>query len=167
MVELSQWLTVLANIGVVIGIGFLAYEIRQNTKASHAQTREAVLAATQAELQAVRDDPNLVKCIIKEDPLTADEQIKLFTWLVSALRVREFSWLQRKHGVIDEAQWNSELAVTIAILQAPRVRKWWTSVGHRTVSDEFRAFVEEKMQTVPQSNGIYDEQTRWANDPPD
>lgn len=167
MEDFNLWIGLLANVGVVAGIAFLAYEIRQNTKASHAQTREAILVATQAELQAVRDDPNLVKCIIKEEPLTADEQIKLFTWLVSALRVREFSWLQRKDGIIDEAQWKSELAVTLAILQAPRVRKWWRDLGHMTVSDEFGGFIDEKIRAVPESNGIYDAQTRWANEPAD
>ncbi len=164
MDKLNQWLALLANFGVLVGIGFLAYEIRQNTQATHAQTREAVLAATQAELQAVRDDPNLIHSIVKDGPLTADEQIKLYTWLVSALRVREFSWLQRQDGVIDESQWNSELAVTLAILQAPRVRQWWSSVGNKTVSEEFRNFIEEQIRDLPVSNGIYDEQMRWANE---
>jgi hypothetical protein len=164
MNKLNQWLTLLANVGVLIGIGFLAYEIRQNTQATHAQTREAVLAATQAELQAVRDDPNLIHSIVKAGSLTPDEQIKLYTWLVAALRVREFSWLQRQDGIIDDAQWNSELAVTMAILQAPRVRRWWNSVGKKTVSDEFRSFIEERLRELPESNGIYDEQMRWANE---
>ena len=164
MDELNQWLMLLANIGVLIGIGFLAYEIRQNTKATHAQTREAVLSATQAELQAVRDDPNLIHSIVKEEALSPDEQIKLYTWLVSALRVREFSWLQRRDGVIDEAQWRSELAVTLAILQAPRVRQWWDSVGNKTVSEDFRAFIDEQILEVPVSNGIYEAQMQWADE---
>ena len=164
MHKLNQWLTLLANLGVLVGIVFLAYEIRQNTEAVHAQTREAVLAATQAELQAVRDDPNLIHSIIKDEPLNADEQIKLYTWLVSALRVREFSWLQRQSGTIDDAQWGSELAVTVAILQAPRVRLWWERVGHKTVSDEFAGYVTALMQDQPASDGIYVEQTQWADE---
>ena len=163
--KLNQWLTLIANLGVLIGIVFLAYEIRQNTDALHAQTREAVLAATQTELQAVREDPNLVLSIIKEEPLSVVEQIKLYTWLVSALRVREFSWLQRQNGTIDEAQWQSELAVTVAILQAPRVRLWWDKVGQKTVSPQFSAFVNDIMKDRPASNGIYQEQTNWANPP--
>ena len=51
MDRLNQWMTLAANVGVLIGIIFLAYEIRQNTDAVHAQTREAILAAGQAELQ--------------------------------------------------------------------------------------------------------------------
>ena len=86
MDRLNQWLTLFANIGVLVGIGFLAYEIRLNTQATHAQTREAVLAATEAELQAVRDDPNLIHSIVKTEALTPDEQIRLYTWLVYFLR---------------------------------------------------------------------------------
>ena len=52
----------------------------------------------------------------------------------------------------------------MAILQAPRVRRWWNSVGKKTVSDEFRSFIEERLRELPESNGIYDEQMRWANE---
>jgi hypothetical protein len=164
MDKLNKWLTLLANIGVLFGIGFLAYEIRQNTVATHAQTRESILSATQTELEAIREDPNLIHSIIKEERLTADEQIKLYVWLVSALRIREFSWLQWKSGIIDEAQWETELAVTVAILQAPRVRLWWSTLGHKTVSEDFSAFVNVQIMDIPASNGIYEEQTKWAND---
>lgn len=166
MDKVNQWMTLAANVGVIVGIIFLAYEIRQNTDAVHAQTREAILAAGQAELQAVRSDPNLIDSIVREGPLTVDEQVKLYTWLVSALKVREFSWLQRESGVIDDAQWKSELAVTQAILQAPRVRTWWDRVGHKTVSEEFREFVDSEIKELLPSNGIYIEQMEWANAPP-
>lgn len=166
MDKLNQWMTLAANVGVLIGIIFLAYEIRQNTDAVHAQTREAILAAGQAELQAVRSDPDLIDSIVREGALTVEEQVKLYTWLVPALKVREFSWLQRESGVIDDAQWKSELAVTQAILQPPRVRLWWDRVGHKTVSDEFRKFIDSAIEELPPSNGIYREQMEWANAPP-
>lgn len=51
MDKLNNCLTLLANIGVLAGTGFPAYVIRQNTKAIHAQTSEAILAATYIELQ--------------------------------------------------------------------------------------------------------------------
>jgi hypothetical protein len=165
MDKLNQWMTLAVNVGVLIGIIFLAYEIRQNTDAVHAQTREAILAAGQAELQAVRSDPNLIDSIVRDGALTVEEQVKLYTWLVSALKVREFSWLQRESGVIDDAQWKSELAVTQAILQPPRVRLWWDRVGHKTVSDEFREFIDSAIEELPPSNGIYREQMEWANAP--
>ena len=77
MDRLNQWLTLLANLAVLVGIVFVALEIQQNTEATHAQTREAVLAAAQIELQAVRADPNLIHSIVCDCELSADDQIRL------------------------------------------------------------------------------------------
>jgi len=55
--RINQWLALCANVGVLIGIGVLAYEIRQNTDATHAQTREAIFTGKQVELQAVSEVP--------------------------------------------------------------------------------------------------------------
>ena len=44
MDRLNQWLTLLANIGVIVGIVFLAFEIQQNTEMMKAQTRDSMAA---------------------------------------------------------------------------------------------------------------------------
>lgn len=50
--KLTKWLTLLANVGVIAGIVFLAIEIRQNSDAVRAQTR-AQLAEEVTELFSV------------------------------------------------------------------------------------------------------------------
>jgi hypothetical protein len=164
MDRLNQWLTLLANIAVLVGIIFVAWEIQQNTEATHAQTREAVMSAAQFELQSVRVDPNLIHSIVCDCALSEDEQIKLYTWLTSVMKIREFSWLQRRSGIIDDDQWASEFAVTRAITQAPRVRLWWARVGRHTVGEAYRGFVDQLIADVPASNGIYEAQMRWADE---
>ena len=42
MNKLNQWLTLLANIGVIAGIVFLGVEIRQNTEMIQSQTRDSI-----------------------------------------------------------------------------------------------------------------------------
>ena len=42
MSKLERWLTLVANLSVVFGIIFLAAEMRQNTEAIQAQTRDAI-----------------------------------------------------------------------------------------------------------------------------
>jgi len=79
------------------------------------------------------------------------------------MSAREFSWLQWKSGVIDETQWQSELVILRGFLQAPRVRLWWENVGHMTVSNEFRQFIEAQVENLPPTNGIFEIQTQWAN----
>ncbi len=40
--NLNKWLTLLGNLGVILGIIFLAMEIQQNTNMMQAQTRDAI-----------------------------------------------------------------------------------------------------------------------------
>ena len=49
---INQWLTLLANVGVIAGIVFLAVELRQNSDITRAQTR-AQLAEGVTELYLV------------------------------------------------------------------------------------------------------------------
>jgi hypothetical protein len=42
--ELGQTITILANLSVIAGIVFLAYEIRQNSESLRAQTRTDITA---------------------------------------------------------------------------------------------------------------------------
>lgn len=42
MDKLNQWLTLLANVGVIAGIVFLGIEIRQNTEMIQSQTRDSI-----------------------------------------------------------------------------------------------------------------------------
>lgn len=43
--ELNQWLLLGANIGVLLGILFLAYEVRQNSAALRSGSRQGLLEA--------------------------------------------------------------------------------------------------------------------------
>lgn len=51
--KLNSWLTLGANIGVVIGLGLLIYEINQNTKMMQAQINQQRTDTAMSEQQAV------------------------------------------------------------------------------------------------------------------
>jgi hypothetical protein len=54
----NQWLTLLANIGVVAGIVFLAFELQQNNKQLELQSYQSWVAAN-LEINAALTDPAL------------------------------------------------------------------------------------------------------------
>ena len=55
MNRLKQWLTLLANLSVLLGRALIAYEIRQNTDAFHTQTPATLFSGAQEEL--ITDQP--------------------------------------------------------------------------------------------------------------
>jgi len=163
--KLADLSEIFSSIAIVVTLVYLTVEIDQNTDAIHAQTREAVLTGAQTELAAVRDNPNLIKSMIKTQHLNTDEQIQLFAWITSIMRTREFAWLQRQNGIIDDSQWATELAVLSGILESTRTRLWWEKIGRKAVSEEFGVFVDDLLKDLPTSDGFFETQTNWASEP--
>ena len=125
MEKLNQWLTLMANVGVLLGIAFLAYEIRQNTDAIQSQTRATIFSGAQEELWKNMEFPDVTKNLgPRNQDLTADEKIRLDAWLTAAMRAREFAWLEYTNGNLDEEEWMADeevinrraLAISVVML---------------------------------------------------
>jgi hypothetical protein len=153
---------ILSSIAILITLIYLTVEISQNTEALYAQSRQQILTSAQTELFDLAHNPEIVKNIIKTEPLTEDENIKLTVTFTAWMRVREFSWLQYQSGIIDEAQWSTELAVITVILGAPRTRLWWNIIGKPSVGIPFAEFIDELIRDQPSSNDHWILNTNWS-----
>jgi hypothetical protein len=102
--KLSSLLEAVSLVAVVITLVILIVEIRQNTEALNAQSRQSVLVAAQTELLQTVDHAEIIAGVSKPGPLTVEENIQLDAYFTASLRSREFSWLQFRSGSIDEEQ---------------------------------------------------------------
>jgi len=148
---------------IVASLLFLAVEIKQNTNALQAQSRQSVLEAAQNELFILVEHPELSIAIGKEGPLTEDENVKLDAYLAATLRAREYAWLQFRDGAIDEVQWSAEVSVVRSILDSHRVRKWWKLIGQNISSPEFVEFMDNEILSQPVSENGWQIFSNWAN----
>ncbi len=160
----------LGNLGEFIGaivivatLIYLAMQVRQNTNALNAQSRQSVLSAAQGGLLAMMENPEVHLSMVKTDSLTPTEHVKLHFWLAAFMRLREFSWLQYRQGITDESQWGTELVIIQSVLSAHRPRLWWDSVGRKIYGAEFVEFVDEALQDQPISNEVFEMMTSWTN----
>ena len=85
----------LGNLGEFIGaivivatLIYLAMQVRQNTNALHAQSRQSLLSAGQAELFAMMENPDIPLNMAKTTSLTPEEQVKMSWWFAAAMRTR-------------------------------------------------------------------------------
>ena len=150
-------------LAIVASLVFLAIEIGQNTNALHGQSRQSVLEAAQNELFLLVENPEISLSVVKEGPLTPEENVMLDAYLAATLRAREYAYLQFQDGAIDEEQWNAELAVAKSILNAERVRRWWDVVGRSNTSPEFSKFVDSQIISEPVTGGGWQDFVNWAN----
>ena len=147
---------------IVITLLYLALQIRQNTNALHAQSRQAILSAAQAELFVLIEHPDIIFSREKKE-LTAEEHARLSYWLIALMRVREFAWLQYRHGVIDEIQWRAESMVIQNVLLTRNCHTWWASVGRQVFPMEFVSYVDGLIRDQPLRNELLESHIAWTN----
>ena len=158
--KLADLSEILSSIAVVVTLVYLTVEVRQNTDALRAQSRQAVLEASQAELFMLVEYPNLGLAFSGGLPLSPEEHVQVDAWLTSALRTREYSWLQYRERSIDEAQWATERAVTLSIFDDPVTRLWWQRQGRQVVGPEFVAFLDSLTEANPPTGRLWT--TTWS-----
>jgi len=131
-----------AAIAVVVSLLYVAVQLRQNTKAILANSRQGLL---DGDLGLISDfmnynvDPHLIGDKVKLTP----EDERRFTWLViKALRIREFAWHQYKSGALDEATWQSYMAPVAGIFASKRAR---AMLDFYTGSPEFMRTIRDHL----------------------
>ena len=162
--RLNRWLSLAANFGVLVGVIFLIIELRQNTDALYAESRQSVLAATQQELLVQIDNPDIGLSVHKSEPLTPEEHVRLSGFLTASLKAREYAWLQYQDGVIDENQWNSEVVVIQVVFDSSRTRLWWNSLGREYFKGGFRDFVDGLLESQPATDRLWQLESNWTLD---
>jgi hypothetical protein len=160
--KFSSLLEAVSSVAVVVTLAVLIVEIRQNTEALNAQSRQSVLVAAQTNLLKSVDHPEVIAAISKPGVLTSEENIQIDAFFTASMRSREFSWLQFRRGLIDEEQWNTELAVIRSIMSSSRIRLWWSTLGRTYVSAEFARFVDDSIESAPVSDN-WATITHWSD----
>ena len=150
--NLNKWLTLSANFGVLLGIFFLAYEVRQNTDSLQSQTRATLFAGAQEELWKNMEYPDVtLNMLTTAHELSDEEKIRLDAWLTAAMRAREYAWIEYQRGNVDLGHWQGESGIIQAILGTDRTRHWWRNVA----SDVFRPdFVSEVEKIISSKNEL-------------
>ena len=161
--KLADFSEIISSIAIVVTLIYLTVEIRQNTNALYAESSQSVLSAAQTELFELMENPDIVLSMIQTDPLTAEDQVRIGAFLAATMRAREFSWLQFQSGIIDEAQWGTEIAVIRSILDSPRSRDWWENNGRNNFDAGFVEFVDRENQNHPATGDSWRADTIWAS----
>jgi hypothetical protein len=135
---------------VVVTLCYVAVQIRQNTNAILANSRQTLLDADLGLISDFIDhaiDPHLIGDEVKLTP----EDERRFTWLlVKAVRIREFAWHQYKAGNLDEKSWQSYMAPVAGMFATNRAK----AVLHfYTGSPEFARLLTDWLRAAKEKAG--------------
>jgi len=143
--EINNWLTLAANIGVIAGIVFLAYELRQNNENLEAQARNTIKENRSLMNRAIAHDPAFAQILLKArsgGELTPVEQIQLDSWFRSNLANWEWDYEEFKRGRLD-INLNSYKTFASAF---PQIENLWDST-RASYSLSFQEFMDTEILT--------------------
>ena len=140
---IAEWAGVIL---VVVSLGYLAMQIRQNTRTVRASTELDTgrqWSEFHARIAHSKDMADIWdKGLTDAEDLTAQEKRK-FIWLVAEyLFLVESLYRQRQLGFLSLEGWHQHLSAVAGLLLHPLIESWWAS-GVSPYSSEFRLAIDE------------------------
>jgi hypothetical protein len=162
--DIGSLANLLAAVGMLITLIYLARQVRQGNMLAKFQARQHMVEQAQVELYHWSDNPSLRDAFVKKEPLTAREQEEVHYFLLAAMRQREWEWFQLKDGVIKKEVYEAYHEVIALHLGIPRTRAWWQTVGRIGFNAAFVADVDRFLAARPTTN-YFDEIRRFDERP--
>jgi hypothetical protein len=103
--DLGQTISILANIGVIAGIVFLAIELRQNNELLAAQARSDRVGLRQGDNALLLENPDFASAVMKSvngEPLTDQENMLVHRYSDYVLINFQNVYAEMERGLIDE-----------------------------------------------------------------
>lgn len=128
-IGIGQTINTLANIGVIAGILFLAYELRQNTQAVQLASAESYLSGGSALDLRIAQDPELAALLIRAsrpEPLTDIEELQVERFNYATLRQWETAYYLSSIGALDGNMWSAyRQEISKILLRTPNLIEYW------------------------------------------
>jgi hypothetical protein len=156
MSKLERWLTLVANLSVVAGIVFLAAEMRQNTQAIQAQTRDSMTEKQMQWMEWIGTNPASAEVWERGNfqglaSLTEPGERAMFTVLFQGhLREWENSLYQFERGLYTEEEFVPRTQVWRDMIVSPGYLEAWAIYRNR-FAPSFRAEIDRIVAEVEQA----------------
>lgn len=144
MDKINEYLNLLGNIGVVVGIVFLVIEIRNNTRATEGQTRDAMterVISWQMSLSANEFTATAISKAVNGEELSQPESLAVQAMTLANMRIWENEYYQYRRGLFSKEEFVPRMAVIEGNMRMCLYRNNWAGGG--SYSPEFRAFINE------------------------
>jgi hypothetical protein len=137
--KLNHWLMLAANIGVIGGIVFLAYEIRQNTSQMRTESSYAITEIVNVQNANRYTDPELTDLILRgnEDfhSLNPNEKSRYQQYQFSRLNIADYILFLETEGLTDLQFRYVEWTVR-ELHENPGAMQWWATVADGWVGSD-------------------------------
>ena len=154
---INVWAQLIASLGVIISLFYLAAQVRQNTRSARAIVVDS-LAKSMHDLafEMAQSDQLLKTAMTLEDWKSATEleRARYASFMLGYFKLFENAWFQMRKGTLERDQWEGYDAFLRSVWMQPAVKTWWT-MRRMFFAPGFRQYVEnckEASGTMPLSD---------------
>ena len=152
--KISDWMSIGANVGILIGLVLVAVQISQNTRSTRDAAYQSWVAAS-IELNMHATDTDVSRTLSQghDDSanLTEDTQIQYAMWVFSFMQMVQATDYLFDQGSLDSLLWENQIQRAAGTLTLPGVRQLWDAGFKTQLTPEFVARIEA---TVPTGTGV-------------
>lgn len=157
---------IIGSVAIVITLIFLVLQMRENTRAIKASTRQSARDADSQAIIAAIENPGAILSWTKQE-MSDEEVIQHTFWLTLFFRNRENDWAQYQRGVMDEDTWERYKSSITATLLSERNRNWWLNFGASAFKPDYVAQVNIILEKTPVHKETVEDRFRWWFASPD
>ncbi|GJM12267.1 MAG: hypothetical protein DHS20C12_06700 [Pseudohongiella sp.] len=141
----SDWLTIISNLGVLIGLIFLIVEINQNSRIASA-TAQLELAQDRREIYQYADSMIEIESRFRRDEeVTDSEAVIAARFYESRIRSYETQWHFWRNGLVDDDQFEASQELLEGTINTPIIMQLWNDTKDR-YHPEFVRLVDERLK---------------------
>jgi len=140
---LSAIAQLVAAIGVIASLFYLAIQIRQNTRSMRAVVVDALTRGI-AEILSVQTPDvlrSLMRVVENFDDASEEDRLRALPQVFGLFKLFENAWFQQRQGTLDREQWLGWDAYIRTYYHRPGVKSWW-SKRRGAFAPGFRNYLE-------------------------
>lgn len=135
---------IIAAIGVIASLFYLAAQIRQNTQSQRSVVVDSLTHSLIA-LLGPHYDPNQMRAFaaVTEDwyGATEEDRVRALSMLFTTFKLFDNAWFQKRQGTLDPEQWEGwDLHIRV-YYHRPGVKTWW-SLRRTMFAAGFRSYLK-------------------------
>jgi hypothetical protein len=147
-IDLGQTIQILANLGVIAGIIFLAIELSQNSELLAMQARSTQISTKVSQQIPLVNNENgiadLITASATGEAVTSTDLLRLRAFYNMNVETWNALYREVTNGLLDES--DMPIRYWGSLFLSPHMREWWET-AKRDFDPEFVAFMEERVLT--------------------
>jgi hypothetical protein len=154
--ELGSLGELIASLGVLVTLIYLAIQMRQNTKAVRLNTAHAITEEFQEIFSLLASNRGLSEVFVEaaqNEELSGVSRVRYNTYMGSTLRAYENAYLQNREQAINLDHWAGLTRMMIDITALPAFPIFWADRKH-WFSDGFQVHMDTNIVPTPAKAGV-------------